>query len=119
MSTTEKTIIDAMLEKMVKPGLIIINDTWDGDTEHDVLKNVVTNTGVFLELNYVTWKDVTKGILLLSDGYRGEQFYFGVLYLGDVDQWILVDLMEGTIELCDIDEQEYQKLIDNHAQKVN
>lgn len=99
----KESLSTRVLQKKVDDNVNVIKceDNWDGDddelTKHITFHNVVLDTDQF------KWKDVKKGVLLHSDGYRDEQFYFGILMV--YGQWFYMDLMDGVMQLIDVNEE--------------
>lgn len=83
-------------------------DPWDGEEVENFPIELKNDDTLDLDTDDVDLKDIQKGYLLESEGYRGTLCYFG--YICIKDDWYWLDLMEGRLSnIVDFKEEEFLK----------
>ena len=83
-------------------------DPWDGEEVEIFPVKLNEDDSFDIMVDDIEMKDIQKGYLLKSDGYRGVLCYFG--YLCITDKWYWMDLMEGRLSnIIEFNEEEFLK----------
>ena len=75
---------------------IVICDKWADVDSDDELDSVVdTDKRILIDAGFVDVSCISDCVLLESDGYRGTQYYFGAVKIGNA--WFWLDLCNGDL----------------------